>query len=253
MLRKIFFRFFWNTYDNLGGWLLLSGVGFVLSLPLVSAPAVWGAMFGAAARADREHEISLRFFWSDLRYFGRRSSILGAILLVGLILWISNLYFYSTSSLVVGMPPFLRIALLCFFFWAGLFGLIGLDTAWAFMVMQDLPVKKALKRGFLVLAAQPIASLATMLMIGIVLATTAVSVLGAIVLLGGLHANLVMGLAAGAVEYYDELEERKERQRLEREGARSWHEMRVLDERAATRYRRYDRGWKDILRPWEMR
>lgn len=253
MLYRIFFRFFWNTYDNLGGWMLLSAVGFFLCLPVVTAPAAWGALLGAAARSDREEAISLSQFREDFRRFGRRSTLMGLLLLAGVGLCTVNVIFYSVSPLAAHLGPFALIAIRLLFIWIALFWFICVQIGWAFMVMQDLAVKKALKRGFMVMGAHPLVAL-TVLSWGVFVAILLwVSVLGAILMLGALLANLAMGVAAGTVEHYEEIEDRRERERLKSEGARSWNELRALDERAAARQRRYDRGWKDIVRPWEMR
>lgn len=252
MLRRVLFRLFWNTYDSLGAWVLLSLASCVLSLPVVTAPAAWGALLAAAGRADREEEVNLARYWRDFRHFAGRSTLFGLLLLVSIILGLSNLLFYSASS-AIHLAPLPRLVLTVLAFWVCLFVLTGLQIAWAFMALQDIPLRKALKRGFLVMAAHPIVSIVVFVLNALFFCLAAASVLGAVLLYGALWANLFMAMAGSAVEFYEEIEDRKERERLKVEGARSWLEIRALDEREAIRHRRYNRSWRDILKPWEMK
>jgi len=249
---RVQFRLFWNTWDHLGAWLLCSAAAAALSLPVVTAPAAWGALLGCAAAADREQEIGLARFWECLRRFAVRSTLLGlASGLIVAVTW-ANLVFYSASGLMRQFSPLVRVSLAGLLGWLGVFALAAVQVGWAFLALQDLPVGKALRRGALVTAGHPLAVLAIgleALAIGVVMA---VSVLGAVALLGALWANLSMGVAAGAVEHYEEIEDRKLRARLEREGQSSWLELRALEQREAVRRRRHDRSWRDILRPWEL-
>lgn len=253
MLRRILFRLFWNTYDNLGHWLLVGVTGFLLSLPLVTAPAAWGGLLAMAARAERGGEITVSLYLRDLRTFARRSTLLGLLLAAGILLCAVNIFFYTHAEIALRMPGLARIVIASLFFWIALFGWIGLQIGWAFLVLQDLPLKKAFTRGFIVLGAHPFSALFCFFLALVLFVLLGLTGIGLILLFGPLAANLTMGIAAGAVEHYEELEDKRQRERLKQEGARSWKELKELDEREAARFRRYDRGWRDILRPWEMR
>jgi len=253
MLRRAFFFFFWNLYDWLGGWLLLGAMSFVLSLPLVTAPAAWGALLAAAARVQRESEITPALYWHDFKRLAWRSTGLGLILGLGLALCAINIGFYLFAAPVAGWPPVARFVLAGLFFWLALFGAVGLQLAWAFLALQDLPLGKALKRGYRVLGAHPFAALAMALLGGVASLPLLVSVVGAVLMLGAVWANLFMAIAGGVIEHYEALEDQRERDRLAREGARTWTQQRVLDERESARLRRHDRGWSDIFKPWQLR
>jgi uncharacterized membrane protein YesL len=253
MLRRVLFRLFWNIYDELGPWVLLSVTAFLLTLPVVTAPAAWGALLAAAGRVEREEAIGFNSYWHDLRRFAGRSTVFGLLLALTGFLAAVNFMFYTTAPVTQHWPAPVRSGALMLVGWMALFAFIGLQLSWAFCALQDLPLRQALRRGFLVLAAHPFAALAVTILHSVLSAILTLSVLGAVLLLGGLWATLYMGLAASAVEYYEEREDRIERERLTREGTRAPRELRALDEREAARQRRYDRTWREILKPWEYK
>lgn len=252
MLKRIFFRLFWNTYDNLGGWLLCSAAAFFISIPIITIPLAWGGLLAVAARADRQQDVTLGEWWAGLRRYAGRSYAFTFILLLGCLLILGNIWFYAASDVTQNWGPVPKMMLTSAFFWIGVFFFIGLMIGWAFMALQDLTVRKALKRGFLVMAAHPLSAFITfllMLFMGFPLAGTG---LGLVLLFGAVMANLIMGFAAGAVDYYEEIEDAKLREKIEREGARDWATIRALEAREEARRHRYDRGLRDILRPWDM-
>ncbi|MCL5270624.1 MAG: hypothetical protein M1457_08770 [bacterium] len=253
MVRRIIFRFFWNTYDSLGAWLLAGTLAFMLCLPLLTAPAAWGGLLGLAARCEREESIGLQAYWVDFRRLAWRSTAMGAILLAVEALVVFNLGFYANAALSGALPPLLRLGLMVLFFWIGVFGFMAVQVGWAFLALQDLPVGRALKRGFLVTGAHFFAALLALVIGAAAAVALGLSVLGAFVLLPALLANLAMGLAGGAVEHYEAFEDARRRRQLEAEDRKSWGELRELDEREAARRRRYDRGFRDIIRPWDMK
>ena len=252
MLGRTLFRLFWNTYDSLGTWLLIGAVALVAGAPLVTAPAVWGAVLASAARAECEQGFDLATFCEDFKLYFKRSSLLGLCLAVGVVLCLGNIVFYGRPSLNDVVPAIVRMGLIGFFIWIGVFGFAGLQVAWAFMVFQDLRPLKALKRGFIVIVTYPISSF-IVFMIGMILCVGLIMTIVGVILLPGVLANLNMGLVGGALEQVEEEEDRQLRRRIEKEGLSSREQVQALDEREAARRRRYDRGWRDIFRPWEMR
>jgi hypothetical protein len=164
-----------------------------------------------------------------------------------------NIWFYTAWPGLGQLPAAVRLGMAVAVLWLAVFAFAVAQVGWAFMALQDAPLGKSLKRGLLVAAAHPLACLMA-LGLGVALAAAlALTVAGAVALLGALLANLAMGAAGGAIEYYEEKDDRAERERLDREGARSWSELRALDEREAARRRRNGRTWREILRPWELR
>ncbi|HOE97508.1 MAG TPA: hypothetical protein PLS90_15570 [Candidatus Sumerlaeota bacterium] len=251
MIRQIFFRFFWNTYDHLGPWVLISLAAALASLPLLTAPAAWGGVLACAARADQENGISPRDWLAGTLRHGMASTILGLAIGLGLVLCALNIFFYMSPRFLRELPSIARVALGGVFLWILVFGFIALNVAWAFLVLQDLPLRKALKRGLIVLIAHPISLLFTFAIAAFLVFAMGLTVVG-LLFLPALLGNLVMGIAAGAVEYYEVKEDQALRARIEREGHRTWSELRELEEREAARFRRHDRGWRDIFKPWDL-
>lgn len=78
------------------------------------------------------------------------------------------------------------------------------------------------------------------------------SVVGVMIFLPALLANLLMGTVTSVIEFYEIKEDREERARLEAEGVRGGPKMQALAEREATRMRFHRRRLREILRPWDM-
>jgi len=252
MFRRCLFRLFWNTYDSLGMWLALGCVFLLACVPLVTVPAAWGAMLASAGRAEREQGFDLATFRADFVRYWRRSTLWGLVLAGGLLICAANCYFHVASPAAAALPAALRMGLAGLFMWIAVFVFVGMQVGWAFMTLQDLGIRRALKRGFLVIAAHPFGAL-TVFLIGAALTISMIFSIIGVILLPALLANLAMGVAGGAIEHHEEREDRILRERLEKEGARSWKDLKSLEQREAARLRRRDRGWRDIFRPWEMR
>ena len=253
MLRQALFRLFWNTYDHLGGWLLLSTLTCVASLPIVTAPAAWGALMGCAARAEREERIGLDVYWHEFKRLASRSFWMSAVFVLVLFACVGNGLFYLFSSFSGQWPALMRTVAACFFFWLAFYGALLVLIAWAFLALQDIRPRLALRRGLMVVSAHPFAVFSVGIWGLLITVPLAVSVLGAIVLGPTIWANLAMGMAGGAIEHHELIEDRLLRDRIKSEGPTSWHELQALDEREAARNRRHERSWRDILRPWDMR
>lgn len=251
LLRRVLFRLFWNTYDALGTWALLGLCVSFAALPLVTIPALFGALLHCAARAEGEYSIAFEDFKTGLRRFWGRSTLMGLLAFVCLAVTLMNLLFYARA--VLPLPPLLRFGLAGLFGWIGLYALMVIHIGWAFLVMQDLPIGKALRRGLLITLAHPLTCLMLLAWGLLLLVLFGFTGLGLLLLGGPLAANLLLGTASGAVELYEEREDRIERERLEREGMKTWTERRVLEEREAARARKYQRTFREILRPWEMK
>ena len=71
--------------------------------------------------------------------------------------------------------------------------------------------------------------------------------------LPALGSILAVSHVGAVLEYYEEREDRKLRQEIQKQGTQPGSILKELGERESRRRLRYDKGWRDILRPWEMR
>ena len=253
MIRRVFFHFFWNLWDNLGGWLLVSLAAFVAALPLVTAPAAWGGLLTCAARADRQQDVGLGDFLNGFRRYGWRSTLFGLMLVAGGAIGLFNALFYALSPLAAAWPLSLRFGLTGVFIWLVIFFTVGMNLAWGFMTLQDCPMKTALRRGFLVLSAHPLTALWAMTIALPMVLALVVSVIGVIFLLGAALANLVMAMVAGALDHHEAMEDAALRGRIKAGEILTPAETEALRQREEARRIRYDRGLHDIIKPWDMR
>lgn len=240
-------------WDSLGGWLLVSAVAFVTALPLVTAPAAWGGLLACAARAERQQGIGLGDFFRGFRQFGWRSTLFGVLMIVGIAIGLANILFYAQSPLTASWPTPLRFCLVGVFMWLLVLFVIGLNLAWGFMALQDCPVKTALKRGFMVLAAHPLAALWALFLALPMSLVLIVTVIGIVCLLGAALANLTMAMVGGAIDHHEAIEDAALRNRIQSGEILPPIEKLALEQREEVRRIRYNRGFRDIIRPWDMR
>ncbi len=216
-------------------------------------PAALGGILYCAARTDQDKDVALRDFWYGFWHFGLRSSILGFSLVFLVVLIIADISFYLSSDVMEGFHPILRIALAGILGWIGIFGLIILATTWTFMIYQDENIPKVLGRGMVLTCMHPFISL-YLFMNGILLfLIVLVSIVGIPLLLPALGSILAVSHVGAVLEYYEEREDRKLRQEIQKQGTQPGSILKELGERESRRRLRYDKGWRDILRPWEMR
>ena len=253
LISRIYHRFFWLTWESIGFWVLSSLLCILLCLSVVLMPAALGGILYCAARTEQDKDVALRDFWYGFWHFGLRSSILGLILVFLAVLIIADISFYLSSDVMEGVHPMLRIALAGVLGWIGIFGLIILTTAWTFLIYQDEKIPKTLGRGMVLTCTHPFISL-NLFMNGILLfLILLLSVVGVPLLLPALASILAVSHVGAVLEYYEERDDRKLRQKIQKQGFQSGSILKELGERESRRRLRYDKGWRDILRPWEMR
>lgn len=289
MFSQVLKQAFWDTYDHLGrlvllnillvltllplGWAMLQGLA-IGGADLALVPGVLLFVLGAAAicfllgtpwlsgllhfghLVSEEKDPSVSAFATGWKACGKAvASSLGLILFVGSVLLL-NAWFYLFSGM---LPDGLAVV-------GGLLGgLCGwLTLTLAAIALHVLPLAardrhpplKALKLGALLTLKFPGATFLTLLFIvsllilGTVLRFAGILIYGffmPVVLMNSLHDVVV-----------DVLQREEEAARIAEEGEsapRSWKEIEEQEkdeEETRLRRARYDRGFRDILRPWEM-
>lgn len=253
LVGRVWFRLFWQTYDHLGGWLLICLLSSALALPLVTAPLAWSALLYCAARAESGRDFSIHIWWEGVRHFAGRSLVMGLFsCLIPVLVWI-NLLFYMGAPFASALHPLARAVLVGLVIWLGVLGLLMLHAAWAFLVLQDLPLGKALRRGMLVVAAHPFAALMVAFTALPIIGLLAATGIGVVVMLGALLATLVMGFVTSTIEFHEEREQLAEWATLAGEPIQHRVRLQELTELQAAREKRYQRTFREILRPWDMR
>jgi uncharacterized membrane protein YesL len=252
LISRIFYRFFWMTWESPGFWMLSSLLCFLLCIPIVLIPAALGGMIYCAALVEHDREALLRDFWHGFRYFGLRSSMIGLCIVLLLVITAANIMFYLNADILGGFHPLLRMALAGIFGWIGIFGFMIFVTAWTFMIYQDETIVKTLRRGMILTCAHPFISLNLFLTGLLVFLILSLTVIGIPLILPALVAILPVSFAGAVLEFYEEKEDRELKHKMQDKNIQSWVSLKELNEREARRRLRYQKGWRDILRPWEM-
>lgn len=288
MFGQVLRQWFWDTYDHLGrllllnlalffvlapvffyggilmlalaaqagpagGMILLCG-GFVVAVPLVLAPVCAGLFhFGALASAEKDPPA--RAFFAGVRACGFRMwRFLSVCCLLGAILAFNVWCYFFTAFVPQGLR-FAGYALGGLCLWLLLFlagaAMHGLPLA----ARGNRTVGRTLKIGALLTVKYPMLTLTTFLFVlGMFLIGAWLKFAGLIVygfVLPAMVANSLHDVVA-------EVEDRAEKATAEGkkpEQPASWKQIRAQeneDDEARMKRVRYERGWADLLRPWEM-
>lgn len=137
LLRATFRGAFWNTYDNLGPFVLANLVWIALCLPVVTAPAATAALFDLARRAADGESVGVRDFAGGFRAHFLPALRLGLFdLAAALLLWV-NIDFYGHLGGWATLPGFLLAGVMI---WIGGF--------WLLMHAHLMPLLAAGERSF---------------------------------------------------------------------------------------------------------
>ncbi|MEQ8820783.1 MAG: hypothetical protein RLY93_11115 [Sumerlaeia bacterium] len=289
MFGQVLKQWFWDCYDHLGRLLALNLVLFFLFLPvalysastglqiagnlppataillicaalIVLVPLVGTLWFGAllpfAGQVSQEKDppfryalTGLKMAWGRLARFFLLTGSTFAILLL-------NLWFYFSGTAFSGAMPVLTSILGGLCLW--LIALLALVTGHALplLVRQNRGALSALKVGFLLTAKYPL------LTIGAGLFLASLWVIGTALRFVGVIGFAFSGTALFLNSLHDVILEAESRQ-LTRDPAAendpeerptSWREIREAEnqtEDERIKKARYERSFRDILRPWE--
>jgi len=285
MFPQVVKQWFWDTYDHLGRLLVLNLLlffvfapasfyglgllavlgsrlggpgGFLLFLAgaavflLVCLTVICSGLFHFGALVSAEKDPPLRAFFGGIRVCGGRVFRLLLVCVGAGGVLAGNIWWYYFSGL---MPDGLRMA---GFILGGLcMWLLVIDIAIAahalpLAVRGERSTRECLRLGALLTLKYPfltltvLTSILGMLLIGVILKIVGLLIYGFILpalLLNSLH-DVILAI-----------ETEKKLPSEEKTPATSWHEIEqesVEGEERRMDEARYDRGWSDLLRPWEM-
>lgn len=270
---EIQIKTFWDIYDNLGRgiilnifWFLPVGIfiipGFfmfvykinlaisllLMSIGLILIPAATGTMYKITRTWGDEDEIpAVKFFAlykeSFVPYF-----LLGLVYLLGEAILIGNIWFYMTilewkklGLFMAGMS-----------FWILFFWNMMAVYFFALNALKNIGILSTLKKSALLALDNKIITVLVLIQKTAVLVFSVVSMVPLLIIgpvMNGFLGNSAMVMV---LEKYEILE-RKMRRKESNAKPTSWKEIREMEEEEKTIFDRYrGRGWKDILRPWEM-
>jgi len=274
-LRNVFYKWFWDTYDNLGKVILGNVVWFILCLPtffglfgllfqpsgkqlnlfpylmllipslLLSAPITAG-LFHLTYIFVQEREAEFKELFIGFKKYFKKSVVIALILAAIIGLLVVNIQFYATRA-----PALKFIGVI--FAGLGLWGMvfIGLLLVYLFpiLVQQDGGLGKIFKRAALLVLDNigytlVVAILAMVVSLGLTIFTV-----GLVFLMMSLISILLNNALTEVLKKYEKREVKKEEKPAK---PTSWKEIREKEEEEVEEEKPRRRGWRDIFRPWEM-
>ncbi len=286
MFGQVVKQWFWDTYDHLGRLLVLNLLLVLLAGPVlfyasafllsfatamghpsgtvalavgafvlcaVSTTLVWSGLLWFGFRVSQEKDPSVREFLRGIAKRGRR---VGAVVFAGgfaATILAANMWWYFFSGRVEGawrLPGY---------FLGGLS--LWLLLILAGVLLHALPIAvrtehswlRCLKLGTLATLKYPVLTLTVLLFIAGFLIVGTLLKLAGLLVYGFVLPAMVANSLHDVVSMVESAASRGKAERSERPA--SWREIeRVEGEEEEERLRkaRYDRGWGDLLRPWEM-
>ncbi|MCX7765647.1 MAG: hypothetical protein N2246_02945 [Candidatus Sumerlaeia bacterium] len=254
---RLLIRFFWDVYDYIGRLLLLNILSVMLSILIVPIPGVIAGLLYVMHIISSNREPSFAdFFTAGLRYYWR-SLLLCLIYFLGILILIINIQFYINPRVI---PPDLRIftgIIAGIFFWLFVLFMASAFFTFPLLVKSNLAVTTALKRGIILMLANPGLTLASVVLALILSVGTLISVVGLFLLLFVFLAALANATYDTAMERLEKLIHQKSlSQSGEQKPPSSWHEIKKRQQQAEAeqhKYDRYKRTLRDILKPWEYK
>ncbi len=252
LLSRTFAKFWWDTYDFLGLFLLANILSFFASLLVIPIPGIWAAFLYFASQITDEREPEFIDFWIGFKRYFLRSALLTLICLLVIGVLIVNILFYMNSAVV---PSSLRIpaaiaAGLCF--WAIILVLMILVYAYPIMVTQNVGLRQTLKSAALIVLDNPLYSFMVLIMLAGILVLAVLTCVGPVVFLYALSATLVNSAFDNVMKKYADRQAAQKAQERPQEQRRltSWIQIKDEEERKK-KHDRYKRSIREIFKPWE--
>ncbi len=266
MFAKIITGFFWDSYDNLGKllvanlvWFLCNLPGFMLGygifhiplnlfwifllLPFALFSVTTMGLYHFTSLLVEQKQIGVKELFLGMKKYGVRGTLYSCVLVLGFFVLLVNIDFYLNLSLGF---HWIGAILGGFAFWVSLFILLVCQYFFPILVKQDLPIKKLLLRSsLLVLDNFGISLLIALNSLGLLILTIITGV-GPILFTMSLFTLFANNALYEVLAKYD-----KQPQPTLKPGEKptSWHQILPKEK---PKWRHENRGWKDILRPWDM-
>ena len=265
LLSRIYRRFFWQAYDNIGTLVAVNAIWFGLcavptvlcfrfaplgQMPRLAATAAVGfltctvagsGVFAQAARAARREEPSARRFFRDGRRFYAR--MMGATALFGILcaLLFYSIRFYSAVRAGGGIPGYFLAGLQI---WILAFASLMQVYLLPLIFVRDWGLRRAVKWSAILVVLRPGLTILLFLQVFGLCLVLAVTVIGAVLVLYGL-ATLFLSISL------QEVLREMERRTAPEARPSSWKEIFAERDRRLEEEDEDQRSLKDILRPWE--
>ena len=268
MFAKIVTGFFWDTYDNLGKillvnllWFTINIPGFlvifgllgthtpisilwvILIIPIILMSVTTMGMYHFTYLLVEQKDIKLIELFHGMKKYGARGVLYAFSYLVFLLVLLVNIRFYLNITGGIRMGGAILAGLA---FWIILFLLLVLQYLFPLLVRQNIPFKKLVLRSFLlVLDNLWITLLVSSSSLGLIILTTLTGV-GPMLFTTALVTLFGNNALYEILAKYD-----KKPEPLLKPGEKptSWHQILPKEQ---SKWRHENRGWKDILRPWDM-
>lgn len=265
MFAKMMTGFFWDSYDNLGklllanllwflcnmpGFLVVYGVMYIpfnifwilLFVPFILFSVTTIGLYYFTSLLVEQKDIGLKELFTGMKKFGARGLFYSTFFIGCMIILAVNIHFYLNLSPGI---RWIGAVLAGFAFWVSLFVSLVCQYLFPLLVRQNLPIKKLLLRSTLLVLDNfwvSIAIILTSLGLFILTALTGVGPILFTMSLVTLWANNAL------YELLAKYDETPQPTLKPGEKPTSWHQILPKEK---PKWRHEDRGWKDILRPWD--
>jgi uncharacterized membrane protein YesL len=278
LLARIYRRFFWRTYDNIGQLVVINAIWFGLCplatflvfrfLPLegaahavvaalvalVTSSFAGAGVYALAARIVRREDVRVRQFFGEARRFFWRMLALSAIFgLVFLMLFLSIRFYAGTSlpgldgGVAAGRPGHLGVAgyfLAGIQIWIMAFCLLMQLYLLPILFTKDWGLKRSIRWSAMLVVLKPGLSVLLFLQVLAIAVLLTITGVGAIALV---YSLVALFLTTALREILRDLEAKS----TSKSKPTSWKD--IFDAEEEERQEDEDRGrtLKDILRPWD--
>ncbi len=255
---RLFTRFFWDVYDFIGRLVLLNLIAVGLCIPIITIPGVIAGLLNYMHIISSDREPAFRDFFQAFRRFYGRTLVLCLIYFGAAIVLVVNVRFYLGSGVIPENLGFIAALLGGIFFW--IFVILWCSSFFIFptLIKNDLPVKQALKKGFILFLANPGIMFAAMVLMIIVLASSMLTVVGPFIFMLvfiAAVANATYDTAMERLEHVVE-QQREEKDETQEEKPTTWKQIKAQEKKQEEKKRkrsRYNRTLRDVLRPWDFK
>lgn len=256
-MSRLLIRFFWDVYDYIGRLFLLNVFAFILSLPVVTIPGTVAGLLYVMHIISSDREPEFRHFFYAFRHFYWRTLVVCLLYIIGGFVLLVNVRFYINPPEALANLRFISAMIAGIFFWIFIFLTGSMFFVLPALVKNDLPVKKALKRGLIFMLANPGLTFFGMVFVLVILFVSLLSVVGPLFFMLVFLAALANSLYDTAQEKVEQMIEKKEEVSVtEERKPSSWHEIKAMEKKQQEKQQkksRYNRTLRDILKPWEYK